>query len=120
MYGYPPKNLKREPETDRAQELLGMNSQSLNNIDLPINSMVRNRGSNMNSYENKYSQRAKEGFEYWTKDKRYPENNKPKGIIFEKFLIKKKNFDFWKNRIKFEYYLKLIQSIKFNFWCVFF
>ena len=92
MYGYPPKNLKREPETDRAQELLGMNSQSLNNIDLPINSMVRNRGSNMNSYENKYSQRAKEGFEYWTKDKRYPENNKPKGIIFEKFnlLLKRK------------------------------
>jgi hypothetical protein len=83
MYGYPPKNIHREPnQTNRNHELLGLNTQSLqslNNIDLPINNIVKNRPLNLAPYENKFSQRAKEGFEYWTKDKRYPENNKPKG-----------------------------------------
>lgn len=85
MYGYPPKvNLATHRQTtsyqptDRNEHMLGLASRSCSELDLPVNNLIRNRAVNLVPYENKYSQRAKEGFEYWTKDKRYPENNKPK------------------------------------------
>lgn len=108
MYGYPPKTnvathrqlsgRSYQPQ-DRIQsarpvksyantasqqqnlELIGLGTKSMSTLDLPVNSIVRNRPINMNPYENKYHVRAKEGFEYWNKDKRYPENNKPKGNL---------------------------------------
>lgn len=61
--------------------MLGLGAKSLSSLDLPVNNIIKNRPLNLNPYENKYSSRAKEGFEYWTKDKRYPENNKPKGML---------------------------------------
>lgn len=62
--------------------MLGLNSQSINNMDFPVDS-VRNRPLNLSAYENPFHSRAKQGFEYWTKDKRNPENNKNKGKLFE-------------------------------------
>lgn len=76
IYGYPPK------VTDHSEELIGLNSQSLNDINLPLQQRVRNRPANLNSYANPFHDRAKQGFEYWNKDKRNPENNKTKGKIF--------------------------------------
>jgi hypothetical protein len=60
-------------------ELIGLGARSMTTIDLPVNSIVKNRPLNVSPYENQFHVRAKEGFEYWSKDKRYPENNKPKG-----------------------------------------
>jgi hypothetical protein len=51
----------------------------LTDLALPVNNLVKNRPSNLNQYDNQFQVRAKEGFEYWSKDNRYPENNKPKG-----------------------------------------
>lgn len=89
MYGYPPKvNLATHRQTtsyqptDRNEHMLGLGNRSLSQLDLPVNNLIRNRPVNLNPYENKYQQRAKEGFEYWSKDKRYPENNKPKAKLY--------------------------------------
>lgn len=84
LYGYPPKmNTPRENALkDRSHEMLGLGAKSLSSLDLPVNNIVKNRPLNLAPYENKYSNRAKEGFEYWTKDKRYPENNKPKAKLY--------------------------------------
>lgn len=85
LYGYPPKQSKAVTHRDPVEldhEMIGLNSKSLSNLELPINSIVKNRPLNLNPYENKFQQRAKEGFEYWTKDKRYPENNKPKAKLY--------------------------------------
>lgn len=105
MYGYPPKvNVATHRQLsgrsyhpqDRIQsarpvrsyadssslqqnmELVGLGSRSMTHLNLPVNNIVSSRPLNLNPYENKYHVRAKEGFEYWNKDKRYPENNKPK------------------------------------------
>lgn len=65
--------------------MLGLNSQSINNMDFPVDS-VRNRPLNLSAYENPFHSRAKQGFEYWTKDKRNPENNKNKGKLLNLFI----------------------------------
>lgn len=81
VYGYPPK------VAEKNEEFLGLNTQSLNNLDLPVHQHVRTRPLDLGAYQNKFQERAKQGFEYWPKDKRIPENNKPKGIsIIMKFL----------------------------------
>jgi len=92
LYGYPPKanaiprqmsgnlhcNSARYEPTGKSQDLLGLGVKSLTQLDLPVNNMIRKSSSTLNNYENQYAVRAKEGFEYWSKDNRYPENNKPK------------------------------------------
>jgi len=64
-----------------SQHILGLGPKSLTDLSLPVNNLVQNRPTNLNQYENQYQIRAKEGFEYWSKDNRYPENNKPKGKL---------------------------------------
>jgi hypothetical protein len=82
VYGYPPKNTSRQDELNsNSRELLGFNSQSLASL-ASMNMSAdnyRTRPLNLSDYDNQYHNRAKKGFEYWTKDKREPENNRPKG-----------------------------------------
>lgn len=81
IYGYPPRQLDHRDTYDKQEfnkELVGMSSQSMSNVDFPIE-VIRNRPLNLSAYENPFHSRAKQGFEYWTKDKRIPENNRPKG-----------------------------------------
>lgn len=90
MYGYPPKasftsrqlSARHHRPQDRNEEIIGLGARSMTELDLPINSIVKSRPLNLSPYENKYQQRAKEGFEYWTKDRRYQENNKPKAKLY--------------------------------------
>lgn len=95
LYGYPPKgNLashrmlsaatsNRNTDDSRKNEFLGIGARSLTELGLPVNnSIVRNRPHNLNQYENEFQTRAKEGYEYWSKDRRYPENNKPKAKLY--------------------------------------
>lgn len=72
VYGYPPRVV------NHSEDLIGLTTQSLSNLDLPLESKVRNRPANLKPYDNQFSDRAKKGFEYWSRDKRIPENNKPK------------------------------------------
>ena len=73
QFGYPPKI------RDIDQKMLGLTSQSLNDLTLPIQQHIRNRSANLKSNENLFHEHAKSGFEYWLKDRRIPENNKPRG-----------------------------------------
>ncbi|RNA13687.1 hypothetical protein BpHYR1_009436 [Brachionus plicatilis] len=72
IYGYPPR------ANDQNADLVGLTTQSLNDLSFAGNERVRNRTSNLSAYPNQFHDRAKQGFEYWTKDKREPENNKTK------------------------------------------
>jgi hypothetical protein len=74
VYGYPPKSAQF-PE-----DLIGLSTQSLMDIEnIPVQQKVRSRPVDLKKYDNRFHDRAKNGFEYWSKDKREPENNKPKG-----------------------------------------
>ena len=75
QFGYPPKI------RDIDQKILGLTTQSLSDLSLPIQHHIRNRSANLKSNENSFHEHAKSGFEYWLKDRRIPENNKPKGIV---------------------------------------
>ena len=79
VYGYPPKTAENE-------DIFGLNTQSLINLNLPVHESIRNRPLDLNQYQNKFQDRAKQGFEYWPKDKRIPDNNKPKGKLSIKFI----------------------------------
>jgi hypothetical protein len=75
VYGYPPKIIQHR------EDLIGMTTQSLANLDFPLDSAAAaasKSSRNLNNYQNQFSDRAKQGFEYWTRDKRNPDNNKPK------------------------------------------
>lgn len=43
------------------------------------NDYVRRRPMNLGAYSNQFNERARQGFEYWTKDRKLGENTKPKG-----------------------------------------
>lgn len=57
----------------------------MNDLNLPQNEIVRNQQLHTSVYSNQFHERAKQGFEFWTKDKRDPENNKTKGMILNQF-----------------------------------
>ncbi|CAF0724183.1 unnamed protein product [Brachionus calyciflorus] len=57
VYGYPPR------VNDQNAELIGLSTQSLNDLNLPSQERVRS-------------------FEYWTKDKREPDNNRTKAKMY--------------------------------------
>lgn len=74
IYGYPPKVLKYD------EDLIGQSLPSFS--ELPISARVKNRQHDLSAYSNQFHERAKNNFQYWTKDPREPENNKLKAKLY--------------------------------------
>ncbi len=78
VYGYPPRIANND------EDLLGMDRLEIDGVGVSLGQSTRSRTintrpSNLNLYNNKFSEKARQGFKYWVKDEQDPANNKRKG-----------------------------------------
>lgn len=77
LYGYPPKMTSQS--IDSFPSAYDDFSSELTSSFMSSNDYVKRRPMNLGAYSNQFSERARQGFEYWTKDRKLAENTKPKG-----------------------------------------
>lgn len=74
LYGYPPK-LSHSIGDFATEEL----DNDLTASFMMPNEYIKRRPMNLSAYSNQYNERARQGFEFWTKDRKLGENTKTKG-----------------------------------------
>ena len=84
QYGYPPKLPRFNTDLDDDYER--ENSLSIKGYGLSgpqysafLPSYIRRRPMNIGSYSNQFHEKARQGYEYWVKDRKLGENTKTKG-----------------------------------------